>query len=830
MSDLNKVDSVEKAKTMIASGVTEYEVGKYPVAKIIFGSVLQFYRNHHGLKHDETVAVLKKLIDVERKLQNFKEVKVLLGELVSVHGDQDVKSVDAMLDLSDVEQVLVNRSEAKKWAEKCLQICEKTYNRKSLEVARVLVNLSHIESVANKSQAEKHLDEVVNTYQHICGNKDIRYGYALFNLGILQRDMAEYKKSKVSLTNAYSVFTNDNKCDEIETANVLLNLSTVTKILGEFSTAEKHVLDALKIYNKKYGEDNYRSVGLLINLSDIEVRMKRYENAKKSLEKVQNVFENLYGPEHINTAHILFNLSKVEMKLNHVKQSKKLLERVLQVYEVCYKHGNINTTNVLLDLIMCEKSLKNYNKAEELLNKVIPIYRTQKSDIDTSEIMFLMSRVQINLGKYREAKTLLTEIKPTYEKKYGTASVELANILLNLSAVEKGLHNYPLSKIHLNQILAKCDLTPVLKADVKMNMSNIEIENENYLEAKKLVTEAMEIYKNYKMDLRCASAWLNLSNIEKDLGNYTSSREHLENVLTKYKTQYGPSSIETAEVMVNLSNVKNDLGEYDKESLEKVISIFEEHYGPDHFETARIRLNLSNVKSEIGIYERAKAKVLKISNNNGNSDSLDIPKDIIDDGINHGLTNFQEVKCLLERVLAAYKEYFGPDHHKTAGVLLSMSNVEVSLGNYTKAMEYLDKILPIFEHRYGTEHTETTGVYLNMSIAESSMGNYAKAKDYLDRVFKSYNSINVAPNHPLYITAEFNLAKIENKMNNRKDAKTLLEKILPLYEKCYGVKHLKIGIILLHIVVSCEDSEDKNRFGKRLKFFSQEIRDNNNLL
>lgn len=268
----------------------------------------------------------------------------------------------------------------------------------------------------------------------------------LQNIGIIYRELGDFKKAESFFTRSHLIFKKHYGDHHIETSRTIGNLAVTLGFLGDFLKAQQCFKQVLKGYSNHYGRSHSEAGWFLVHAGNNQRDLGHYVKAKEFYEQSYRIFKKYYGEDHFNIAWCLGNLGDVNRRLGYYEEAKKFLEKSANIYE---KHHNKNKLKPAWAFILLGKAYKDfgfYEKAADLFEKSLTIYKQYygENNIRTAEVIMYLGSVYTNLGQYQKAKPLLDQSFLIFQRHYGDNHVasaralqEIANYDVSMGNIEK---------------------------------------------------------------------------------------------------------------------------------------------------------------------------------------------------------------------------------------------------------------------------------------------------------------------------------------------------------------------------------------------------------
>ena len=330
----------------------------------------------------------------------------------------------------------------------------------------------------------------------------------------------------------------------------------------------------------------------------------------------------------------------------------------------------------------------------------------------------------------------------------------------------------------------------------------------NYTEAIKLGTEAMEIHKkvlgvenpDYLLSLSILASYYS------DLGNYAEAIKLGIEAVEIRKKNLGA---EHPDYVISLSNLVYDyahVGNY-AEAIRlgtEVMVIRKKILGVEHPDYAISLSNLAYYNSLLGNYTEA----IRLG-----TDVVEIRKKVL--GVEHpdyllslsilanynySLGNYPEAIRLGTEAMEIRRKVLGAEHPHYATSLNNLAGYNSSLGNYPEAIRLGTEAIRILKTVYGLNHPIYATSLNNLANYNSSIGNYLESIR-LGTEAMEIRKKALGDNHPDYAVSLSNLANFNAYLGNYKEGLLLEKEAMDIRKKVLGINHPDYATSLVNLAV-----------------------------
>ena len=156
-----------------------------------------------------------------------------------------------------------------------------------------------------------------------------------------------------------------------------------------------------------------------------------------------------------------------------------------------------------------------------------------------------------------------------------------------------------------------------------------------------------------------------------------------------------------------------------------------------------------------------------------------------------------QYKQALEQLVQAnvvLTENCGAGTIDVALVDLSIGEMYMALGRYDEALFSYQRALSFFKLRYGEDHTSVAHVYVRLAEHYAKTGKGSDAKSYCESALGIYGRQTVPHSLEEHATGLTELALVYERMNEREQALTLLQRGLDILKSVPGHQNEVLGI------------------------------------
>ncbi|XP_077295615.1 uncharacterized protein LOC143917873 [Arctopsyche grandis] len=622
----------------------------------------------------------------KRELTFHLEAFILCVDEIYASGSDDNHTFyieEILWTLGNCYSVTQNHKKGKEVYERLESIVRHKYGKDDVKTINARMNLATAErNLGNYAIAKSHYDEVFAALKKIYGEDHVQTVKARMNLANAERNLGNYAIAKSHYDEVFAALKKIYGEDHAETVKARMNLANAERNLGNYAIAKSHYDEVFAALKKIYGEDHAETVTARMNLANAERNLGNYAIAKSHYDEVFAALKKIYGEDHAETVTARMNLANAERNLGNYAIAKSHYDEVFAALKKIYGEDHAETVKARMNLANAERNLGNYAIAKSHYDEV---FATRKKiygedHVETVTARMGLANAESDLGNYAIAKSHYDEVFAARKKIYGEDHVETVSARNNLAVAEGFLGNYAIAKSHYDEVFAALKKIygedHVKTVTARMNLATAESDLGNYAIAKSHYDEVFAALKKiYGEDhVETVTARMGLATAESDLGNYAIAKSHYDEVFAALKKIYGEDHVETVTARMNLAIAERNLGNYAiaKSHYDEVFAARKKIYGEDHVQTVTARMNLANAESDLGNYAIAKShydEVFAARKKIYGEDHVATATVIYNMGcLEQSLKNYTAAKMYYEKALKVYVEFYGEQHERTVNI------------------------------------------------------------------------------------------------------------------------------------------------------------------
>ncbi|MDH5399285.1 MAG: tetratricopeptide repeat protein, partial [Cyclobacteriaceae bacterium] len=551
--------------------------------------------------------------------------------------------------------------------------------------------------------------------------------------------MGRYRNMKSEYDRAIRKNFPRNSLHHINTSIVEFNAKLSKDKTNELEDRAKSVLANIQSLPKNHK----KTIQVLEFLYRVSIKDLQFDHAKIYLEDIISIQKQLYGEDSPQ-----FHLANIKLAnfyvdyTNNLALAEEMYEK--SFYQVVKKETTplhpdyINTLNHLAAL---ENQKDDFVKAQNILDEAMTVslekFRSEK-DIEYAKELEHVARLQLNIGQYDLARENITKVLDIYkELKLKNDEYQVVHLIkaLETFAVLLGIEGY-------------------------------------FDEAEESIEEARDLLE----DARTLEGYNQLSSLDKlaglhvFLGNYSESKEILDQLIPEYEKLYGKQSGKLVESLINKGRVEMLLGDYAtaETTSRHVNDLSVIIFGEKSTRTSATLQLMGELLINIGDYEKAKEHLLKsveILEERFGRNHIDVALALSQYGLArfYNGDDFDEVEKIMTEARDIIGDKLSNMNPRYAEVSTNLAKVYIQSTKYTEAFAALSLSESIWLNITGRK-----GRRNNVKIGQINslagdlyyfQKNYIKAKEFYDKALDIYKR-TLNKNHPEYVKVLTKLSKV----------------------------------------------------------------------
>lgn len=288
---------------------------------------------------------------------------------------------------------------------------------------------------------------------------------------------------------------------------------------------------------------------------------------------------------------------------------------------------------------------------------------------------------------------------------------------------------------------------------------------------------------------------------------YEEAEKLLLESLEIRRKEFGPDSLEVAEVLVPLANVYNRTNRLDEalERLQAALAIQQRVLGREDATVARTLSDIADtlwykdrVDDALSYYEQSLAIRRKVLPPDS-PDTATTLRDIADIRWIQG--DYAAAAKQYESALEMYLSTIGPDNPYVATLLNNLSALYLEIHDYKRARPPLETALQTAERTQGADHHDLIGPLNNLALVRIHDGDLTGAQQLLERAL-GIVELRLNMEHPDAALTLDNLGRLAAARGDHDAAQAYLQRAIAIWEQNFGVESGERMMSRLHLADS----------------------------
>jgi tetratricopeptide (TPR) repeat protein len=410
-------------------GIVHPEISK---AYANYANILKQYKNVRQF-YDEINALFKEAIEIDKKL--FSENSIIVVERMDDYG----VSLLGQSKFAEAEKIFRQTLAARK---QMLgpDVIDLTLSATMNNLAVALKNQGKYE------EAEQLYETSLDMLTQLLGEDHSQVCVAKANLAHVYTSNGKLDKAEKLYQEAFQILEKmpENGGNEEVMAAMLNNMGDAARQQGEFDKSIKLYQRALEL-RKKISADVANDPEIAKTLSSIaKLYFDKGEVAQalELQEQAQRVIEKQVGKTHPQYATGVISLANMYFKLEKYKEAEQYFQEALNLKRQL-KEEEVKLISIVQSLAVTYEKQKRFRDAEILFRDVLHIVQDNK--LGEEKVRSLLSSIATMLSRqnqFGEAEKYYVQAQKMVLKDFGEDSMENANILQNIGAVQLSQENY----------------------------------------------------------------------------------------------------------------------------------------------------------------------------------------------------------------------------------------------------------------------------------------------------------------------------------------------------------------------------------------------------
>jgi eukaryotic-like serine/threonine-protein kinase len=352
-------------------------------------------------------------------------------------------------------------------------------------------------------------------------------------------------------------------------------------------------------------------------LGGIYQKLGKLEQADSLMESALAKREAIYGPDSTETAKGLLALGSLRDAEARYDDAERLIRQALDRDR---RHLPANDPAVAKAMLALGGVLDNrgaYDQAIAILEETVQLYSAPGSEpVDLADSLYELANAHFYAGHYEKSEEINERALAMYKQIYGERHPRVAEILINLGAIQLDTGHYAAAEQYDRQAL---DIVqgwygkdnPETAADLTILARSL-VYQKRYAEASDLLQQSRTIKERTfgKVHPSVASTLNELGSVALQEGKYDAAEQYFERMADIYRAEYGEQHYLYGTALSNLASVYTAQQEWTRaEKLyRQAIPIYTQSQSPTHINTGIARIKLGRTLLRQHRYADAEAE------------------------------------------------------------------------------------------------------------------------------------------------------------------------------------------------------------------------------
>jgi serine/threonine-protein kinase len=352
-------------------------------------------------------------------------------------------------------------------------------------------------------------------------------------------------------------------------------------------------------------------------LGGIYQKLGKLEQADSLMESALAKREALYGPDSVETAKGLLALGSLRDAEARYGDAERLIRQALDRDR---RHLPPNDPAVAKAMLALGGVLDNrgaYDQAIAILDQTVQLYSAPGSEpVDLADSLYELANAHFYAGHYEKSEEINERALAMYKQIYGERHPRVAEILINLGAIQLDTGHYAAAEQYDRQALDIVQAwygkdNPETAADLTILARSL-VYQKRYAEASELLEQSLAIKERTfgKVHPSVASTVNELGSVALQEGKYDAAEQYFERMADIYRAEYGEQHYLYGTALSNLASVYTAQQQWARaEKLyRQAIPIYIQSQSPTHINTGIARIKLGRTLLRQHRYADAEAE------------------------------------------------------------------------------------------------------------------------------------------------------------------------------------------------------------------------------
>jgi serine/threonine protein kinase/tetratricopeptide (TPR) repeat protein len=336
-------------------------------------------------------------------------------------------------------------------------------------------------------------------------------------------------------------------------------------------------------------------------LGGIYQKLGKLEQADSLMESALAKREALYGPDSTETAKGLLALGSLRDAEARYGDAERLIRQALDRDRRQLPANDPAVAKAMLALGGVLEDRGAYDQSIAILEQTVQLYSAPGAEpVELADSLYELANAHFYAGHYEKSEEINERALAMYKQIYGERHPRVAEILINLGAIQLDTGHYAAAEQYDRQALDSVQAwygkdNPETATDLTILARSL-VYQKRYAEASDLLQQSLVIKERTfgKVHPSVASTLNELGSVALQEGKYDAAEQYFTRMADIYRTEYGEQHYLYATALSNLASVYTAQQQWTRaEKLyRQAIPIYVESQSPTHINTGIARIKL----------------------------------------------------------------------------------------------------------------------------------------------------------------------------------------------------------------------------------------------
>jgi eukaryotic-like serine/threonine-protein kinase len=352
-------------------------------------------------------------------------------------------------------------------------------------------------------------------------------------------------------------------------------------------------------------------------LGGIYQKLGKLEQADALMESALAKREALYGPDSTETAKGLLALGSLRDAEARYGDAERLIRQALDRDRRQLPANDPAVAKAMLALGGVLDNRGAYDQAIAILDQTVQLYSAPGSEpVDLADSLYELANAHFYAGHYEKSEEINERALAMYKQIYGERHPRVAEILINLGAIQLDTGHYAEAEQYDRQALDIVQAwygkdNPETAADLTILARSL-VYQKRYAEASDLLQQSLTIKERTfgKVHPSVASTLNELGSVALQEAKYDAAEQYFERMADIYRAEYGEQHYLYGTALSNLASVYTAQQQWARAErlYRQAIPIYIQSQSPTHINTGIARIKLGRTLLRQHRYADAEAE------------------------------------------------------------------------------------------------------------------------------------------------------------------------------------------------------------------------------